>query len=107
MSEPKTIEESYEIIFDEIDQFMEGLYKENLLYERVIEQLQNDITLPEDVREIANSIRGADDVLSRLENMKMLLKSIAYQNHNLVFFTEEEQKDVFVRILLGEDPEVL
>lgn len=107
MSEPKTIEESYEIIFDEIDQFMEGLYKENLLYERVIEQLQNDIALPEDVREIANSIRGADDVLSRLENMKMLLKSIAYQNHNLVFFTEEEQKDVFVRILLGEDPEVL
>jgi hypothetical protein len=106
MSEPKTIEESYEIVFDEIDHFMEGIYKENLLYEKIIEELKNDIALPEDIREIAQSIRGADEVLTRLENMKMLLKSIAYQNHNLVFFTEDEQKDLFVRILLGEDPEV-
>jgi hypothetical protein len=106
MSEPKTIEESYKIVFDEIDHFMEGIYKENLLYEKIIEELKNDIALPEDIREIAQSIRGADEVLTRLENMKMLLKSIAYQNHNLVFFTEDEQKDLFVRILLGEDPEV-
>jgi len=85
---------------------MEGIYKENLLYEKIIEELKNDIALPEDIKEIAQSIRGADEVLTRLENMKMFLKSNAYQNQNLVFFTEDEKKDLFVRILLGEDPEV-
>ena len=103
MSEPKTIEEVYEIIFDEIDHFMEGLYQENLLFERIIEELQNDIALPEDIRNIAQSIRGADEVLSRLENMKMLLKSIAYQNHNLMLFTENEEEYLYVKLLLGKD----
>jgi hypothetical protein len=103
MSETKTIEEVYEIIFDEIDHFMEGLYQENLLFERIIEELQNDIALPEDIRNIAQSIRGADEVLSRLENMKMLLKSIAYQNHNLMLFTENEEEYLYVKLLLGKD----
>jgi hypothetical protein len=107
MSEPKTIEETYTIIFDEIDQFMESVYQENLFYEKVIEQLQDDTTLPDEVKDIAQSIRGADDILSRLENMKMLLKSIAFQNHNLVLFTEQEKEDFYVKVLLGVDPEVL
>jgi len=61
----------------------------------------------DEVKDIAQSIRGADDILSRLENMKMLLKSIAFQNHNLVLFTEQEKEDFYVKVLLGADPEVL
>ncbi len=103
MSETKSIEEVYTIIIDEIDYFMEGLYQENILFEKIIEELQNDIALPEDVKEIAQSIKGADEVLSRLENMKMLLKSIAYQNHNLILFTKDEEEDFYVRLLLDKD----
>ena len=106
MNEPKTIEDTYAIILDEIDQFMEGVYKENIVYEQIIEELQGDKDLPDEVKDIARGIRGADDVLNRLENMKMLLKSIAYQNHNLVLFTEQEKEDFYVKVLLGGDPEV-
>ena len=107
MDETKEIKEIYEIILDEIDFFMEGIYKENVLYEQILEELKNDNTLPEDVKQIAESIKGADVVLSRLNNMKLLLKSIAFQNHSLELFDEDEKEDFFIKVLLGRDTEVI
>lgn len=107
MSETKDIQDVYEIILDEIDFFMESIYKENILYEQIIEELKNDDTLPEDVKQIAESIKGADVVLSRLNNMKLLLKSIAFQNHSLELFDEDEKEDFFIKVLLGIDTEVV
>lgn len=107
MSETKEIQDVYEIILDEIDFFMESIYKENVLYEQIIEELKNDDTLPEDVKQIAESIKGADVVLSRLNNMKLLLKSIAFQNHSLELFDKEEKEDFFIKVLLGLDTEVM
>ena len=101
MSETKSIEDVYTIIIDEIDYFMEGIYKENLLYEKIIDELQKSDELPEEIKEIANDMKGSDHVLSRLDNMKFLLKSIAYQNHNLMLYTNEEKENVFVKLLLG------
>lgn len=107
MSETKDIQNVYEIILDEIDFFMESIYKENILYEQIIEELKNDNTLPDDVKHIAESIKGVDVVLSRLNNMKLLLKSIAFQNHSLELFDEEEKQDFFTKVLLGVDTEVM
>ena len=107
MSETKDIQDVYEIILDEIDFFMESIYKENILYEQIIEELKNDNTLPEDVKQIAESIKGTDVVLSRLNNMKLLLKSIAFQNHSLELFDEDEKEDFFIKVLLGIDTEVV
>lgn len=107
MSETKDIQDVYEIILDEIDFFMESIYKENILYEQIIEELKNDDTLPEDIKQITESIKGADVVLSRLNNMKLLLKSIAFQNHSLELFDEDEKEDFFIKVLLGIDTEVV
>lgn len=107
MSDTKDIKKVYEIILDEIDFFMEGMYKDNLSYKKIIEEVEENELFSQEIEDMIEILDGSDEVLSRLDNMKMLLKSIALQNHKLELFSEEEKKNVIVQMLLSTHKEVI
>jgi len=98
MSETKDIESVYEIIIDEVDFFMESIYEVQNSYNEAEEVLG--------VEELKSVLLNSNEVLNRLENMKILLKTIAFQNHRINLFTKEEQSEKLIELLLEEYDEV-
>ena len=102
MSSPKDIKEVYEIMIDEIDVFMETVYERDHELSHMIEHIEE---FPEEIQNILKSGSSIDTVLERIENLKAILKTIAFSNHNLILFTNEELEDPILRAVV-EDGEV-
>jgi hypothetical protein len=105
MDKLETLEQAYEIIIDEIDMFMENLYKEQELIRSVVEQIQAEKGV--DLEEEFFESSPIDATLGRIDNLKTVIKTIAFQNHNLNLFTQEElDGDELLQAIVGFDHEV-
>lgn len=105
MDKIETLEQAYEIIIDEIDVFMENLYKERQLIQGILEDLQDKQGI-----EIDNELLDytpIESTLGRIDNLKTVIKTIAFQNHNLNLFTKEElDAEELLQAIVGFDHEV-
>lgn len=97
MSKIKEIQEVYEIMLDEIDVFMETVYERDRELSFMMDRIEE---FPEEIQEILKSGSSIDTVLERIENLKGVLKTIAFSNHNLMLFTNEELEDPILRAVV-------
>ena len=100
MSSPKDIQEVYEIMIDEIDVFMQTIYERDREFLYMTERIEE---FPEEIQTILKNSYSIDPVLERIENLKGVLKTIAYSNHNLMLFTNEELEDPILRAVIEDD----
>jgi ribonucleotide reductase alpha subunit len=100
MRQPLEVQDAFNIVLDEIDRFMEDVYAEGVEIERVVKKAIEEHG-PEELRDFISPLNV---VLEKLDNMKIVLKTVAFQNYKLDLFTPDEQKNIAeVKSLLNGD----
>jgi len=101
----ETLEQAYEVILDEIDTFMEALYMEKELIGQALKEIQEQEGFQIDEELLSYS--PIETTLGRIDNLKTVIKTIAFQNHNLNLFTKSElDNDEMLRFIVEPDNEV-
>jgi hypothetical protein len=105
MDKLETLEQAYEVILDEIDTFMEAIYKEKELIARVLKDIEEQEGFEIDTDLLNHS--PIEATLGRIDNLKTVIKTIAFQNHSLNLFTKSElENDEMLRLIVESDNEV-
>jgi len=101
----ETLEQAYEVILDEIDTFLEALYKEKEIIGRVLKEVQEQEGL--EIEDELFNYSPIEATLDRIDNLKKVIKTIAFQNHSLNLFTKSElDNDEMLRLIVESDNEV-